>query len=111
MKRTPILALLALSSVVLAQDNRGWRGGTDPPANPDSSTSTAQNTPTAQENAPDPQNEPAPPPPPNWNPQARDAYGQSRGTARPAPMADQAAVNVPPELTIRPGTFVTVRVD
>lgn len=82
----------------------GWRRVTDPPP------ATARNT------AP-PQEDPTPAPTANeggYRP--LDAYGQGREAAppasgaRPAP-ASQYRYTLPSELTIRPGTYLTVRVD
>ncbi len=103
MKRTWLVAL-ALGSVLLAQDSRGWRR-IDPatPGNPSTDAPAPLPAP-----VPDAPPAPAAPPDPNWNaPAPADAYGQSsRAQMRPAPLPE-----LPASLTIAPGTFVSVRID
>jgi|SRR5271157_719031 len=98
MKRTPILTLTVLSftGLMLAQDPpSGWRRLNDqPPA-----TAAA------------PQNEAQLPAQPVDRP-ASDAYGQpSQPSQAPVAPARRPAYGLPAQLTLKPGTYVTVRIN
>lgn len=96
------ITLLTLSATALMAQEKagGWRKATE------ADTAAAQATPPA----------PAPKPEPEPTASARlplDAFGQPRGTAPSDPPRTQSpgTYNVPPELTVRPGTFISVRID
>src|SRR5581483_9373367 len=98
------LTLLAASGLALAQDSqRGWRRVGDPP--PPQATNQAQSDPNAA-------------PPPNWQDQDGNAP-QDRGAPPPSYSQNSAPPNAqyqpemapPAQLTIRPGTYVTVRIN
>ena len=107
-----LLAFAALGALGFAQEPQsstagGWRRVADAPQ------TTAQSLPLSEDQAS------APAADPGYRP--LDAYGQSRGPAPeqtappqanqgPAPLP-QYRYSVPPELTLRPGSYVTVRLD
>jgi len=105
----PVVLLLAASGVILAQQppvdpqsappsNTGWRRIADPPPAP---------APAQDQSAPVGQQDPA-------QPVARDAYGQmqQQPAARPpAAQPPRPAYGLPPQVTLKPGTFVTMRIN
>lgn len=105
MKRNTILtlALLSLSGLILAQDQppSGWRRAGDPPP-----ATTA------------PQMESQDPTEPVQRP-ASDGYGQAQQSMPPQttpqqsmpPQSNRPAYGLPAQLTLKPGTYVTVRVN
>jgi len=85
--------------------NGGWRRAGDPPQ-----ASVAQD-PSAQDQAV--QDQSAPVQPQNQQPAARDAYGQAQQPPAPRPPAAQPprpAYGLPPQVTLKPGTFLTMRI-
>jgi len=119
----PVIFLLAASGWIFAQQppvdpqpappsSGGWRRASDPPpatpATPDQSV-------------PDPsaQNQTAPVAPPVVQPQdpqpaTRDAYGQRQEPSANRPPAAQPprpAYGLPAEVTLKPGTYVTMRIN
>jgi hypothetical protein len=105
----PIVLLLAASGVLLAQQtpvdpqsappsNGGWRRMSDPAPAPE---------PAAQEQSSQPQ-DPS-------QPAARDAYGQMQqpqpAPRPPAAQAPRPAYGLPAQVTLKPGTFVTMRIN
>jgi hypothetical protein len=115
--RSGIAALLFTSGLALAQDqppaqpqtpapaNGGWRRiGDQPPATPQSTTPAAQD-PTEPVSQPPVDQAPAPP---------TDGYGQppQQTPAAQAPQAsNRPAYGIPAQLTLKPGTFFTVRIN
>jgi hypothetical protein len=104
-----ILTFLAASTLALAQnpaDNGGWRRVDDPPPPPPAYSDQDQNRdPRYSSQAPYPNQGPYP----NQAP-----YPGQQGPYRdqPPPAGNYAGnYSVPPQLTIQPGTFVTVRVN
>ena len=100
-------------AVAFAQDsNGGWRRVTDPPP----SSAPANDPGMRADSAP-----PAPMAQPNMPTdsygQSRDAYGQTRQAGPPPSyqpgyqQRPMAPVTLPEQLTLQPGTFVTVRID
>ena len=101
-----VLIALAGSGLMLAQDQR--------PVNPQPAPSTGGWR-RVGEQAPNPQRDP--------EPVARDSYGQASGPDAqdpgPPPMVnqqvpqrnDRPAYGLPPQVTLQPGTFVTVRIN
>ncbi len=104
MKRTPILTLTILSftGLMLAQEPpSGWRrAGDAPPA-----ATTAPPTTTA------PETEAQDPTEPVQRPNS-DGYGQPAQNQTQAPVQNQRpAYGLPPQLTLRAGTYVTARIN
>jgi hypothetical protein len=106
----PVVLLLAASSVILAQQppadppnrpsNSGWRPASATTATQDSQ---AQDQSAQNQSAPAAQQDPAPPP--------RDAYGQAQPSApAPAIQPSRPAYGLPPQVTLKPGTFFTIRI-
>jgi hypothetical protein len=105
----PVVLLLAASGVILAQQapldppsaapasNAGWRQASDPPP----ASAQDQSAPVAQQ---DP-----------TQPVARDAYGQAQqpqpAVRPPAAQPPRPAYGLPPQVTLKPGAFVTVRIN
>jgi hypothetical protein len=96
----PMLLLLAASGVILAQqtpstspsNNPGWRSVSDP-----QDQSQDQSVPPAAQQQDPP----------------RDAYGQPQAQAPAtgqAPAAQRPAYGLPPQVTLKPGTFVSMRI-
>lgn len=100
------LAMLSVAGWMLAQDPSGWRRMSDPPQAP---AATSQNPP-----APSPQNK---------NEAARqmedpsqpvdrsDSHGQPAQQEQAAPPQQRPAYGLPSQLTLKPGTYVTVRIN
>ena len=103
MKRTPtvLLALVSLSGLALAQEPpSSWRRvGDPPPATSPAAQTPAPQAPAAQPAAQDPSQPLAP---------ANDAYGQPQQTMPPA---NRPSYGLPARLTLKPGTYVTVRIN
>ncbi len=108
------------------QGPRAWRRVTDPAPPPPPGDPAAPETARNAEPQEGPADAPAPPPPaayprdpdPNYRP--LDAYGQNRGGYQNPPMQRRPenqeyrygpSAPIPPELSVRPGTYLTVRID
>jgi hypothetical protein len=121
----PVVILLAASGVILAQQppvdpqqsappsNGGWRRASDTPAPNVAQDASAQNQ-SAQDQAAQNQavqDQPAPVQPQD-QPVARDAYGQAQQPANrpPAAQAPRPAYGLPAQVTVKPGTFLTMRI-
>ncbi|MDP9054400.1 MAG: hypothetical protein M3N93_08890 [Acidobacteriota bacterium] len=101
------LALLATTGLALAQDQtpHGWRSVNDPPPIGDQ----------GPESQPEPPNFDAQPDLDQVNPAQSPDWAQANQGNYPLPTYPRnnhpAALNLPAQLTIKPGTFVTVRVN
>jgi hypothetical protein len=115
--RSGIAALLLTSGLALAQDqppappqtpapaNGGWRRIGDPPAATPQATTPAAQDPTEPVSQAPVDQSPAPP---------TDGYGQppQPPQSAPAPQAsNRPAYGIPAQLTVKPGTFFTVRLN
>lgn len=135
--RSGIIALILTSGVVLAQDqppappqpaapsNGGWRRVGDPPPVPQQSPATAPQTdPTEPVDRSDAYGQPVqnppqdmpqqtmPPqsmPPQTMPPESMPPQTMQRQT--PPPQVNRPAYGIPTQLTLRPGTFFTVRIN
>jgi hypothetical protein len=99
--RTLLLTVLSLTGLALAQQDppSGWRRvGDQPPA----SAAAPQSTATVQQ--PDAQDPSQP------VDRSTDAYGQPV-QGQPAAPAHRPAYGLPPQLALKPGTYVTVRIN
>ena len=109
----PVVLLLAASSVILAQQtaptsNPGWRRVGDPPPAPAAQSALDQSV---QDQSV--QDQSAPIQAQDQQPASRDAYGQIQQPAASRPPAAQAprpAYGLPAQVTLKPGTFVTMRI-
>jgi len=111
--RTLLLTVLSVSALAVAQEPQtgGWRRATDPAPNPPAATPA----PTASQPQPADATDPSQP-----VDRPNDAYGQP---TQAAPMqaqpsqppanvpAQRPAYGVPAQLTLRPGTYVTARIN
>src|ERR1039458_7492103 len=112
----PVVLLLAASGVILAQqppvdpqsapqNNGGWRRMSDPA--PSAAPAPVQEPSVQDQAAPVQQQDPS-------QPVSRDAYGQmqQQPAARPpAAQPPRPAYGLPPQVTLKPGTFVTIRIN
>lgn len=109
----PLVLLFAASGIVLAQQppvdpqtapqsNPGWRRATDPAPVP-----PAQDQGTPEQASQDQQ---APPPVSVPDPPSRDAYGQVQQQQPPAAQPPRP-YGLPAQVTLKPGTFITIRVN
>jgi hypothetical protein len=115
--RSGIAALLLTSGLALAQDqppappqtpapaNGGWRRIGDPPAATPQATTPAAQDPTEPVSQAPVDQSPAPP---------TDGYGQPPQPPQSAPApqsSNRPAYGIPAQLTVKPGTFFTVRLN
>jgi len=118
----PVVFLLAASSVILAQQppvdpqsapqsNPGWRRVGDAPQTPAVQDQSAPDQ-VAQDQSAQNQSAQNQSAPAQDQPVTRDAYGQARPSANrpPAAQAPRPAYGIPQQVTLKPGTFVTVRI-
>ncbi len=109
MKRTGtlLISILSVGGLALAQQEppSTWRRAGDPPPTAPAAAPTPQT-------APNSQNDPQDPTQPIERP--NDAYGQPGQApmqAMPQGQSQRPAYGFPPQLTLKPGTYVTVRIN
>ena len=99
------LAMLSVAGWMLAQDPSGWRRMSDPPPAPAATSqkpaASSQNNNEAARQMEDP-SQPV---------DRSDSYGQPAQQDPAAPPQHRPAYGLPPQLTLKPGTYVTVRIN
>ena len=106
------IVLVTASSLALAQ-TAGWRHMGDPAPTPAEQQAQAQDpgpTAAADQRNPEPVAQPDSPAPPAAAPAATPAPGLRR-SPQPAPRFNRPAYGLPAELTVKPGTYVSVRIN